>query len=228
MNYGDIINIVVAGGSGSRFGGTLPKQFQLLDGTPVLMRAIDSIKSALPGSHTVVVLGNGFTELWHELCDRYRFTSPAIVAGGSTRWESVKNAIDATSSLHARIITVHDGARPLVTTDMIHRVIAGCSDRSGAIPAVAVTDSLRRVTSDGSEAVDRSAYRAVQTPQAFQAEQLRQAYRQPYSPTFTDDASVMTYAGYHDLVLVDGDPTNIKITNPGDIDIAGIYLRNRE
>lgn len=228
MSYADIINIVVAGGSGSRFGGPLPKQFLPLDGISVLMRAIGRIEAALPDSHTVVVLGDGFTGLWHDLCERHGFRSPATVTGGSTRWESVKNAIDATSGLPARIITVHDGARPLVTREVIRRVIDGCAGHSGAIPAVPVTDSLRRITADGSEAVDRSAYRAVQTPQAFIAEQLRQAYRRPYSPAFTDDASVMAAAGYSDIVLVDGDPTNIKITNPGDIEIAGIYLRDQE
>ncbi|MDE6491428.1 MAG: 2-C-methyl-D-erythritol 4-phosphate cytidylyltransferase, partial [Muribaculaceae bacterium] len=225
--YDDIINIVVAGGNGSRFGGTLPKQFHCLDGMPVLMRSINRIDSALPGSHTVVVLGSGFLQLWHDLCRQYGFSSPVTVIGGATRWESVKNAIDATADIPARIITVHDGARPLVTHQTISRVIAGCDGRSGAIPVIPVTDSLRLVNDNRSEAVDRSAYRAVQTPQAFQAAKLRMAYRQPYSETFTDDASVMTAAGYHDMALVDGDPANIKITNPDDIDIAGIYLRRQ-
>jgi 2-C-methyl-D-erythritol 4-phosphate cytidylyltransferase len=121
------------------------------------------------------------------------------------------------------MILVHDGARPIPSTDMIHRVIDACKNHHGAIPVIPVTDSLRRT--DGRPA-NRGDFRAVQTPQAFQAKLLREAYCQPERPEDTDDASVMTAAGFTDIVLADGDPYNIKITNPLDLKIAELFLQS--
>ncbi|MDE6683850.1 MAG: 2-C-methyl-D-erythritol 4-phosphate cytidylyltransferase, partial [Duncaniella sp.] len=120
-------------------------------------------------------------------------------------------------------VSVHDAARPMVTRDMMDRLLAALDDtHPGAIPVVAVTDSLRMLTPDGaSVAVDRSSYRAVQTPQVFDGATLLRANRQEILPTFTDDASVVEAAGYGPLALVDGDVANIKVTNPGDIESIG-------
>lgn len=106
---------------------------------------------------------------------------------------------------------------------MVRRVTDACSGHQGAIPVVAVTDSLRRV--DGAP-VNRADFRAVQTPQAFRADLLRRAYELPESPGFTDDASVMTAAGFNDVAMVNGDVYNIKITNPMDLRIAALYLED--
>jgi len=107
-------------------------------------------------------------------------------------------------------------------------IIRGVATVSVARPAVAVSDSLRMLDDDGvnSHPVDRQRLRAVQTPQAFDATKLKQAYTLPYEPVFTDDASVMAAAGYTDITLVEGDPHNIKITLPDDLAIASLYLRN--
>lgn len=207
-----VINIVVAAGSGSRFGSELPKQFCRLGGRSVLDHALERIENALPGSVTVVVLSPQFMD---------RAAGRMAVAGGANRWESVRNAIEATAGIEADVITVHDGARPLPSAGMIMRVVEACGRHHGAIPVVEVTDSLRRV--DGTP-VDRAAFRAVQTPQAFRADLLRRAYTLPYRTEFTDDASVMTAAGFSDIAMVDGDPMNIKITRPADIEVAEVYL----
>lgn len=183
----------------------------------------------MPESTTVIVLNPDHIEFWHELCEANSFQSPHIINGGSTRWESVKNAIDyfLANKGDADIITVHDGARPLVNTPLIQRIIDSASRHSGAIPAVPVSDSLRTLFDDGtSRPIDRSRIRAVQTPQAFNAHQLIDAYNLPYVDTFTDDASVMVAAGYDDIALVDGDSHNIKITLHDDLAIASIYLAN--
>ena len=147
------------------------------------------------------------------------------MVGGDSRWQSVKNAVD-TIPREAEVITVHDGARPIVDRMMVERLIAALDDAPGAIPVVSVTDSLRRVNEQGSAPVDRSQYKAVQTPQAFHADKLVAAYSLPFNPTFTDDASVMAALG-NDVALVEGDTYNIKITNPLDIEIAQLYLRQR-
>lgn len=230
-DYSSIINIVVAAGSGSRFGGDMPKQYCELDGMPVLIHALTRLRKALPKSTCIVVVHPDYTEHVDRLTRQYGMADVMITTGGATRWESVKNAIDMAerAGLAAEVITVHDGARPLVTERVAQAVVAACADNSGAIPAIAVTDSLRRIDGDDarqSVAVDRSAYRAVQTPQAFRADRLRQAYTLPYRTSFTDDASVMAAAGYDDIALVEGDARNIKITLPHDIDIASIYLKS--
>lgn len=207
-----VINIIVAAGSGSRFGSSLPKQFCRLADKTVLEHAVGRIEAALPQSQTVVVVSADYRDL---APDR------RIVIGGKTRWESVKNAIEATKADEADVIIVHDGARPLPQAEMIRCVVDACESHQGAIPVVEVTDSL--CTTYGSP-VKRSDFRAVQTPQAFRAKLLRQAYELPYSERFTDDASVMAAAGFTDVALVEGNPENIKITRPADIKIAEIYL----
>lgn len=225
MNVQGIYNIIVAAGSGSRFGASLPKQYCLLNSRPVLMHTIDNMRLAMPNSHIILVINADFVDYWAELCEKYSFQSPQIVMGGNTRWQSVKNAIDIVPN-DARYITIHDGARPIIDVAMVGRLIDALEKSPGAIPAVAVTDSLRQVNGDISTPVDRSVFRAVQTPQAFHADKLIKAYSLPYSSSFTDDASVMAALGY-DVSLVDGDVYNIKITHPLDIEVASLYLSKR-
>lgn len=225
MNTQHIYTIIVAAGSGSRFGASLPKQYCLLNSRPVLMHTIENMRKALPDSHIVLVLNKDFIDYWAELCEEYSFVSPTIVEGGDTRWQSVKNAIDKIPA-DAQVITVHDGARPIVNADMVARLIDALDSAPGAIPVVSVTDSLRQINESGSTPVNRSLYKAVQTPQAFHADKLVEAYSLPFNATFTDDASVLAALGY-DVILVEGDTNNIKITNPLDIDIAQLYLRQQ-
>ena len=228
LNGSKICVIIVAAGSGSRFGAALPKQFCSLDRRPVLMHTIERLHLSIPQAVMILVLSDSCHELWNSLCLKHGFRSPSVVYGGDTRWRSVKNAIDAVPD-DIDFILVHDGARPVVDTPMIERVIAPFSDSSleGVIPVVPVVDSLRELTPAGeSVAVDRSRYRAVQTPQAFPARLLRKAYTLPFSEVFTDDASVMAAAGYDKLLLVDGDSRNIKITHSADLEIAQIYMRD--
>ncbi|MCC8071186.1 MAG: 2-C-methyl-D-erythritol 4-phosphate cytidylyltransferase [Bacteroidales bacterium] len=222
-----IYHIVVAAGSGSRFGANLPKQFCLLEGRPVVMHTIDRLRHYGQGGEVVLVLSAAFEEPWREMCQEHGFVSPRVVRGGSTRWESVKNAIESLPA-DADIITVHDGARPLVTEALMHNVLGALQrGAAGAIPVVPVTDSLRRVRLDGeSTAMPRSAFRSVQTPQGFQGAVLREAYKQPFAHTFTDDASVVEALGEYPLQLVDGDWRNIKITYPLDIEVAKVYLHS--
>ncbi len=224
-NSKKIFNIIVAAGSGSRFGSSLPKQYCELSGLPVVMHAITKLRKALPSSHIILVISNSYHDLWNELCKKHNFISPQIVYGGDTRWQSVRNAIDIIPN-DAEIITVHDGARPIIDTIMIKRVIEGIKNSSGAIPVIPITDSIRYINDDGSSSpVDRSKYYAVQTPQAFNAQKLIKAYKLPYNPEFTDDASVIKAAGNDDISLVEGSIYNIKITNPLDLEIANIYMQ---
>ncbi len=219
--------IVVAAGSGSRFGSTLPKQFCELMGRPVLMHTVERLRSALPGAAMTLVLSRQMEDYWCELCRRHSFDSPRIVHGGATRSESVRNAVGAISDA-PEVVLVHDGARPLVDAACVHAVMEAMADCDidGAIPVVAVSDSLRRIHTDGgaSDAVDRTMFRAVQTPQAFRYDKLSMAYAADGALDFSDDASLMEYCGYGKIVLTDGSSSNIKITNPADLAVAGCIL----
>lgn len=231
MEEKEIYNIIVAAGKGSRFGTELPKQFCLLNNRPVLIHTIERMRRALPQSNIIVVINKDFNDMWLNLCHIHNFISPTVIHGGNTRWQSVKNALDFIGPLitDKSIITIHDGARPIITTELVKRVINGLQFYSGAIPVIPVTDSLRMSMPDGtSTPVDRAIYKAVQTPQAFNAVKLLHAYSFPYCDNFTDDASVMAAAGYSDISLIEGNSHNIKITLPHDIEIASIYFRENE
>lgn len=222
--------IIVAAGSGLRYGAPLPKQFCELAGRPVVMHTVDRLRRIIPDAKITLVISRDMADLWRDLCHEYSFGSPKIAYGGATRWESVRNAIVGCNP-DADIIMVHDAVRPLVTYEMIDSINLTMTDPDvdGAIPAIPVTDSLRVVQADGSSAsIDRSPMRAVQTPQAFRAKLLREAYSLPYHDFFTDDASVMESAGFGNIKLTKGSPSNIKITNPGDIAVAELLMKQNE
>lgn len=210
-----IINIVVAAGSGTRFGADRPKQFCLMAGETVLSHAVKRLRAATDDAPTIVVISPGFEDEVPEGC--------LMTYGGATRGESVRNALKALEGLEADVILVHDGARPLPANGSIHASIEACKIHHGAIPVVPVIDSLRRA-SDGSP-VNRADFRCVQTPQAFRGDMLRMAYKKTEGEEFTDDASVMTAAGFGDIALTPGSPQNLKITLPLDLEIAELYLK---
>lgn len=221
------VAIIVAGGSGTRFGAELPKQFLELGGKPILMRSIEAFaNSGNCPVDVIVTLPSDQMDLWQRLCDRYGFDVPhRVMPGGETRWHSVKHALDSMGDVNeVDIIAVHDGVRPMVTADVICRTIEAARRDGAAVPVVALNDSVRQVVGEASHALDRSALRAVQTPQAFDARLLLDAYSLPYQPTFTDDASVVEQLG-HPITLVEGDPHNLKITRPMDLALAE-YLLN--
>lgn len=217
--------IIVAGGSGKRFGSQVPKQFLPLAGLPVLMHTIQ--RFARHASTITLALPQSQIGYWHDLCGQYAFSIPVnIVAGGNSRFESVKNAIDSIHVNDEDIIAVHDGVRPLVSDKVINAVFEKAASSGSAIPAIHVTDSIRMLDNDGfSHAVDRNKLVAVQTPQAFNAKRLKEAYDVPFSESYTDDASVYEHSG-NKIHIVDGDSRNIKITHPDDIAIAEKILAN--
>lgn len=210
--------IIVAGGSGRRMGGALPKQFMMLNNEPILARSINRIHEALPAAEIVVVLPEEHVELWKNIAARFDVARHKIALGGKERFHSVNNGLAALSE-GIRTIAIHDAVRPLASKKLIIKLLLAAEKSVAVIPAVAPIDSYRIVEGDDSRIIDRSALRMVQTPQVFHAEALRAAYEQPFSSTFTDDASVMEAAG-HKVTLVEGERENIKITTPSDMLIA--------
>ena len=210
--------IIVAGGSGRRMGGALPKQFMMLDNEPILARSINRMHEALPAAEIVVVLPEEHVELWKNIAARFDVARHKIALGGKERFHSVKNGLAALSD-EVSIVGIHDAVRPLASKKLIIKLFLEAENNTAVIPIVAPIDSYRIVEGDNSRIIDRSALRMVQTPQVFQAEALRKAYEQPFSTAFTDDASVMEAAG-HKVTLVEGERENIKITTPSDMLIA--------
>ena len=218
--------IVVAGGRGERMGGSIPKQFRLLGGEPLLARTLRNFAEALPGARIVVVLPAGHIDFWHNLCKRFDVVPHTTVEGGAERFHSVRNGLAALDA-ETELIAVQDGVRPLTSVETIRRIAAAASEHGAAIPVVEAVDSYR-ATDDcgGSHAIDRRPLRIVQTPQIFRAELLREAYTAEYRPEFTDDASVVEATG-HAVVLCEGERQNLKITSPDDLAIAEALLAAR-
>lgn len=225
--------VIVAGGSGSRAGGEVPKQFQLLKGIPVVWWSIKAFHDEDPTVNIRVVLHPGFFDLWDilysELPDSLRNIDVELICGGRSRLESVANGIMGIDLPEKGevLIAVHDAARPIVSRELISRGWETARNNNAAIPVVPMTDSLRMITPEGSLALDRSKYVRVQTPQVFKADILKNAYSGNLLPEMTDDASVVEGYGIP-VTLYSGDECNIKITNPLDFKIAEVILDSCE
>ena len=217
--------IIVAGGSGKRMQSSLPKQFLLLGGEPVVARTINTFAEALPGAEIVVVLPEEHITLWRNLAARFDVAAHKCVAGGKERFHSVKAGIEALSE-DVTSIFVHDGVRALISKKLIIRAALAVDENEAVIPVVDVVDSYRRVTDSGSEIMPRSELRIVQTPQVFRSETLRCAYGQEFDTAFTDDASVVERMGVA-ITLIEGERTNLKLTTPEDMEWAE-WLLQRE
>lgn len=217
--------IIVAGGKGLRMGGDVPKQFIELKGIPVLMRTMERFYGFDPAMRMILVLPGSQVDYWRELCRRHDFRITHVVArGGDTRFHSVRNGLALAQD--GGLTGVQDGVRPFVSEDTIRRCYAAAEKNGAAVPVLPSTESLRRLnTSGSSHAVERAAYRTVQTPQVFGTALLKAAYERPYQSFYTDDASVVEAAG-HDITLVEGNRENIKLTTPFDLKVAGALLED--
>ena len=204
---------------------SLPKQFLLLGGEPVVARTINTFAEALPGAEIVVVLPEEHITLWRNLAARFDVAVHKCVAGGKERFHSVKAGIEALSE-DVTSIFVHDGVRALISKKLIIRAALAMDENEAVIPVVDVVDSYRRVTDNGSEIMPRSELRIVQTPQVFRSETLRRAYQQEFDTAFTDDASVVERMGVT-ITLIEGERTNLKLTTPEDMEWAE-WLLQRE
>lgn len=214
--------IIVAGGSGKRLGGPVPKQFQTVKGRPLLMWTIEAFHRYDPAMRLIVVLPREHFDIWKALCMGHRFLiGHEVVAGGEQRWHSVKAGLDKVED--DGLVAVHDGVRPLVSQELIARCFDAADRQAAAIPVVPVVPSIRETTAEGSRALDRSKLLAVQTPQCFHADLLRKAFEQPYDPAFTDEATLVERLGVR-VALVEGEDGNIKVTTPMDLRLVELVL----
>jgi len=211
--------IIVAGGSGSRMGGNIAKQFIELGGKPVIVHTIERFLALDNLPEIILVLPEKSKQVWKDYCFENRFTfRHTLVSGGITRFHSVKNALKYVQK--GGIVAVHDGVRPFVDTNFLKELYELADKKRAVIPVVNPSDSMRIKQEEGASIItSRDKYVMVQTPQLFHTEVLISAYEQAYSPTFTDDASVVEGLGIK-IVLTEGRSTNIKITNPQDLLLA--------
>lgn len=216
--------VIVAGGAGSRMRSALPKQFIPLAGQPILWHTVTAFKAALPQAQLIVVLPEDTDPSLIRFLKEPPFAgSVSLTTGGDTRFHSVQNGLQTVPN--DAIVMIHDGVRPLVSTDLIERCVHLAEAQGSAIPALPVTDSLCRVDNGQYSVVDRTALFAVQTPQTFRASLLLPAFQQKYRPSFTDEASVVTAMG-GTVLLVAGEKRNIKITTPEDLLLVEALLQS--
>lgn len=214
----DYYVLIVAGGKGLRMGGDIPKQFLPIGGKPILMRTIDAFRSVLDDVKIVLVLPADQHDYWQELCQKHDFRSPELIAnGGATRFHSVSNGLNLLPDDKDAVVGVHDGVRPFVSAETIRRCFSAAAEGKAVVPVVPVVETLRQILPDGKSLTrPRDEYRLVQTPQTFPLALLKEAYRQPFSEAFTDDASVVEALG-KEITMVEGNRENIKITTPSDL-----------
>lgn len=221
--------IIVAGGKGLRMGGDISKQFLHIKGKPILMRTIEAFYNYDKNITIVVVLPKDLIAFWKELCTKCDFQVPhTITEGGKTRFHSSQNGLKALPKNATGWVGFHDGVRPFVSSDTIDKCFKAAQKYGAAIAVTPVIDTLRYVGNDFPQRnVLRDDYRCVQTPQVFEISIAQKAFEQPYSETFTDDASVIEHIG-HSITMIEGNRENIKITTPFDLAIAKSILENEE
>jgi 2-C-methyl-D-erythritol 4-phosphate cytidylyltransferase len=214
--------IIVAGGTGKRMGGSIPKQFLMLKGRPLLCWTIEAFHRFDAAMTIVLVLPEGQIPVWKTLCLGHGFHVPhEVVAGGAERFHSVRNGLAAVKDVE--VVAVHDGVRPCVSAALIERCFAAAQEHGASVPVVAISSSVREIDGESSRAIDRSKLRAVQTPQCFRVDVLRRAFELPYDTAFTDEATLVERIGQK-VFLVEGEEGNIKVTTPLDLKVAELGL----
>jgi 2-C-methyl-D-erythritol 4-phosphate cytidylyltransferase len=210
--------IIVAGGSGTRMGGTLPKQFLLLNKKPLIYYTIRTFHQAYDDLEIILVLPQAYIDMGQEIVNTwFNDGRTRITPGGDTRFQSVKNGLQLVGE--ESIIFVHDGVRCLLSKALIHACYEKAMETGSAIPVIASKDSVRMITGEGNEVADRSKVMLVQTPQTFLSKILIPAFNIDYNEKFTDEAIVVEALGQK-VSLVEGEETNIKITTPLDLIVA--------
>jgi 2-C-methyl-D-erythritol 4-phosphate cytidylyltransferase len=218
--------VIVAGGSGSRMGGAIPKQFQLINGKPVLFYTIEAFLNSYTDLKVILVLPEEHLALGREIVDGFfDYSRIQITMGGRTRFHSVQNGLLLVQE--ESVVFVHDAVRCLVSQQLIQRCFEGAITFGSAIPVTGSRDSIRLLLEEGNEAIERAKVKLVQTPQTFHSKILLPAFNIDYKDWFTDEATVVEAFGLK-VHLVEGEEGNIKVTYPTDMSAAAAILTARE
>jgi len=208
--------VIVAAGKGTRMGMDMPKQFINFHGKPLMCYAVEAFAAAIPDIKLVLVVPPSHVSNSQIVMKSYLpGLEVMVVPGGETRYHSVQNGLKHVKN--DGVVFVHDGARPLVSVDLIRNCYEQALKQGSAIPAIPVVESVRLITENNeSKSINRDQLRIVQTPQTFRTEVILPAFKQSYLPSFTDEATVVEA---YDLkvYLIDGAIDNIKITTQEDL-----------
>jgi 2-C-methyl-D-erythritol 4-phosphate cytidylyltransferase len=214
--------ILVAGGSGTRMGTQVPKQFLMLGAKPVLLHTLEKFYAADSELEIVIVLPATEQERWKTICKEHQVNIPHnIVDGGNSRSASVANGLQSCKA--QGIIAVHDAVRPLLSIDLIRQCFDTAKIHGSAVPSVSLKDTIRKVDKEKSKHAERSDFRLIQTPQCFRSDMLRMAYSLWDGVSVTDDAGLVEQSG-EEIHLCQGEDINIKITDQMDLIIANSVI----
>lgn len=218
--------VIVAGGSGSRIGGNVPKQFLSLHNKPIIVHTIHRFLAFDANMRVIVALPEFHLETWNTISKKHNLSEDiAVVFGGEKRFDTVRNALEFVPD--EALVAIHDAVRPAVSMQTIAQSFAAAEQSGSGIPYILPASSIRYEKESGEiVSLNRDKTRIIQTPQTFDAARLKSAYQLPYQEHFTDDATVWENAG-NALSFFEGNPENIKITFPFDLKIAE-YLLSHE
>lgn len=218
--------IITAGGTGTRMGSDVPKQLLKIGNKPILRHTVERFLNLPFDVKIILVMNKNAKKMWVDYCreDNFMFKH-ILVEGGITRFHSVRNALVYLPS--DAIVAVHDGVRPFISKESLITMFELSEENEAVVPVIHPSESMRKmVTKANYEAVDRDDYLLVQTPQIFHSDILIESYMQPYTPLFTDDASVVEKAGHH-LTYCQGNRLNMKITTPEDLLLAEAVVNSK-
>lgn len=217
--------IIVAGGTGSRMNNSVPKQFLPLKGKPLLYYPINVFLNTYDDCMVILVLPEEHIATGQEIIDAYfDYNRVQITTGGRTRFHSVQNGLKMVNE--ESMVFVHDAVRCLVTSALIQRCYEAAVMNGSAVPVIHCKDSIRILTEEGNDPIDRDIVRLVQTPQVFHSKILLPAFNIDFKEKFTDEANVIEAFGLK-VFLVDGEEENIKITRASDLLLAEKILDER-
>ncbi len=213
------IALIVAGGRGDRMNSSIPKQFLLLNNVPILIHTINAFSDL---DEILLVLPKEQFNYWNQLCLKYNLNTPhTIIAGGESRFDSVKNGLD--EICNESIVLIHDGVRPFISKKIIAELINTVKKKVGVVPVIKLKDSIRKISNYSTKPINRENLYKIQTPQCFLSVEIKTAYQQVSSKEFTDDASVFESMSGTILPIM-GEERNLKITTQEDLEIANLLI----
>jgi 2-C-methyl-D-erythritol 4-phosphate cytidylyltransferase len=216
------VAVIVAGGSGTRMNNTIPKQFLLIKGKPVLYYTLKTFLDSYKDLEIILVLPEEHIAAGQEIIDAFfDYKRIQLTAGGRTRFHSVQNGLALITE--ECMVFVHDGVRCLLSKKLVQDCYEAALEFGSAVPVTECKDSIRLIKGDDNEAFDRNRMKLVQTPQTFHSKILLPAFKIDYKDKFTDEATVVEAFGLK-VYLVEGEEDNIKITRPIDLVIAETLL----
>ncbi|HOJ19114.1 MAG: 2-C-methyl-D-erythritol 4-phosphate cytidylyltransferase [Ignavibacteriales bacterium] len=221
--------IIPAGGSGTRIGGTLPKQYRKVAGVEILAYTLGIFNKCSQVNEIVVAVSEEYKNIPAKLAQKYGFSKPIkVVSGGKERQHSVHNALRSLSMKNGDLIIVHDSVRPLLPPEILKKALKTAKEKGTAVVATGVRDTIIKATNSFLEYPERKHLLSIQTPQIFRYEIINEAFRFLGDSGFiATDESMLVYNSGYEINFVEGSPLNFKITTSEDITLMKEIILGR-